>query len=113
MNDQVFVGLTTKSIDYAGCGLPLLNTISGDTWTLVEQYGAGFNITDPCSAADIISTMTNESFKKMRHGVSLMYQDHFSSEALMSRLGSALGSVVPARQTPPSEGPLNRTELLS
>lgn len=44
MKPSVYVGLTMKSIDYFEGGLPIINNIRGDTWTLVENYGLGVNI---------------------------------------------------------------------
>lgn len=44
MKDTVCVGLTMKSVEYLACGLPLLNSIPGDTWELVEREGVGINI---------------------------------------------------------------------
>ncbi len=44
MKESVCVGLTMKSIDYFEFGLPIINTIPGDTWDLVNQYGCGFNL---------------------------------------------------------------------
>ena len=43
MKPTVCVGLTMKSIDYLAGGLPLINTIPGDTWELIERYGFGLN----------------------------------------------------------------------
>lgn len=43
MKPTVCVGLTMKSIDYLAGALPLINTIQGDTWDLVEQRGIGVN----------------------------------------------------------------------
>lgn len=43
MKPTVCVGLTMKSIDYLAGGLPLINTIPGDTWDLIEQNGFGLN----------------------------------------------------------------------
>jgi glycosyltransferase involved in cell wall biosynthesis len=43
MRSTVCVGLTMKSIDYLCGGLPLINTIPGDTWDLIEQCGFGLN----------------------------------------------------------------------
>lgn len=43
MKHSVCVGLTMKSIDYLAGGLPIINTIHGDTWELVERYGFGLN----------------------------------------------------------------------
>ena len=41
---KVYIGLTVKCIDYLQHGLPILNNIKGDTWALVEEHKAGFNI---------------------------------------------------------------------
>lgn len=43
MKPQVCVGLTMKSIDYLQAGLPMINTVYGDTWKAVEKYGIGVN----------------------------------------------------------------------
>jgi hypothetical protein len=44
MKPGVRVGLTMKSIEYLGHGLPLLNNIQGDTAELVEKFGIGVNV---------------------------------------------------------------------
>lgn len=38
------VGLTMKSLDYMIGGLPMLNSIGGDTEKLVADYDLGFNV---------------------------------------------------------------------
>lgn len=43
MKPEVTVGLTMKSVEYLYWGLPLLNTIGGDTWRFIEESQAGFN----------------------------------------------------------------------
>lgn len=35
------IGLTIKSIDYFSAGLPIINSIKGDTWDFVEKYNLG------------------------------------------------------------------------
>ncbi|MGN1276987.1 MAG: hypothetical protein ACI4UK_08365 [Floccifex sp.] len=44
MKPSVVVGLTMKSLDYLWAGLPLINTIQGDTYSFVDQYNLGWNI---------------------------------------------------------------------
>ena len=44
MKSTVAVGLTMKSMDYFEAGLPILNSIPGDTWEIVEKYGVGYNL---------------------------------------------------------------------
>lgn len=38
------IGLTMKSIDYFMLGIPIINSIKGDTFELVRKYNIGFNI---------------------------------------------------------------------
>ncbi len=44
MKDSVCIGLTMKSVDYFAGGLPIINTIGGDTANLVETAGIGVNV---------------------------------------------------------------------
>ncbi len=44
MKDSVFIGLTMKSVDYFAGGLPVINSIKGDTWDLVENHSIGINL---------------------------------------------------------------------
>ena len=94
MTDEVFVGLTTKSIDYSVCGLPILNSIGDDTWEFVERYGAGLNISDPEAAAELINSLTDESYQAMRSGSHLLFEDQFSKTILLKRLDALLTPVV-------------------
>ena len=41
---SVKVGMTMKSIDYFEFGLPLINSIPGDTWAAVRKFGCGVNL---------------------------------------------------------------------
>lgn len=43
MKDTVCVGLSMKSIEYFGAGLPVINNLSGDTEKIVKEYQCGFN----------------------------------------------------------------------
>lgn len=54
MKPTVCVGLTMKSIDYLAGGLPLINTIPGDTWDLIERHGFGLNW-GPSSRSDWVA----------------------------------------------------------
>ena len=44
--NNLYIGLTVKSIDYLEHGLPIINNIKGDTWKIIEKYNVGINITD-------------------------------------------------------------------
>lgn len=45
MKEEVFIGLTMKSMDYFAGGLPIINNIKGDTWSFVEENNIGVNYT--------------------------------------------------------------------
>lgn len=45
MKENVFVGLTMKSVDYFAGGLPIINNIKGDTWDFVNNSEVGLNYT--------------------------------------------------------------------
>ncbi|HPF56344.1 MAG TPA: glycosyltransferase, partial [Clostridiales bacterium] len=89
MKSGICVGLTMKSIDYFAGGLPVLNTIGGDTQMLVEQYGAGFNICrdDLKKTAEQIAGMTPEENRQMRLNALRMFRELFSEEAFSKSLG--------------------------
>ena len=44
MKKSVCVGLTMKSMDYFEYGLPIINSIYGDTWEIIEKYKCGINV---------------------------------------------------------------------
>lgn len=44
--DDTFIGVTMKSIDYLDGGLPLINTIKGDTEEFINMFKCGFNYED-------------------------------------------------------------------
>lgn len=44
--DGLYIGLTVKCIDYFEHGLPIINNIKGDTWSFVEKYDAGVNVSE-------------------------------------------------------------------
>ena len=62
------IGLTMKSITYLRAGIPLLNTVDGDTWNMVENYHAGLNIqrTDISETIEKIAAMTQEEVNAIK-----------------------------------------------
>lgn len=71
MKDQISVGLTIKSIDYLSYGLPLINTIKGDTWSLVENYNIGINY---------VSSLELIDFNNNHNDVVAVFKSLFSLE---------------------------------
>ena len=60
MKDTVMVGLTMKSMDYMCGGLPLINTIKGDTAKICDEYQVGYNI-NKNNLNDIVSKISLET----------------------------------------------------
>lgn len=46
MKKDVSVGLTIKSVDYFSMGIPIINSIQGDTWDMVNREDIGINFED-------------------------------------------------------------------
>ncbi len=82
MKPGVQVGLTTKSLDYLSMGIPLLNNIRDDTWTLVEEEHIGFNVSD--SQSDVlINSIIDMNVKKMKGNALQTYENHFTPKSFM------------------------------
>lgn len=97
MKDTVCVGLTTKSVEYLAAGLPLLNNIPSDTWTLVERERIGINIKHGGwreeELLDEIVQMAVE-IKKTRPKVRAVYEAYFSENAFEAQMRDALEKIV-------------------
>lgn len=67
MKSSVFIGLTMKSVDYFAGGLPIINSIGGDSRYFVEQRGMGiqFDRENPAETARQIATITPEAQLRM------------------------------------------------
>lgn len=63
MKDTVMVGLTMKSMDYMCGGLPLINTIKGDTAKICDEYQVGYNI-NKNNLNDIVSKISLETVEE-------------------------------------------------
>lgn len=84
MKETVAVGLTTKSTDYFSIGIPLLNTIKGDTWNIVEKYGAGFNYTGH-NGNELVSLIKNNKLTEMREKALAVYDENLSYDTIRNK----------------------------
>ena len=77
------MGLTMKSIDYFCYGVPMINSIQGDTWRLIEDYGIGVNCdrkdADKCAEKIIESA---EKIQQKRGIIRELYRRLFTREAM-------------------------------
>ena len=94
MKSSVFVGLTTKSIDYTSSGLPLLNTIRGDSFDLVNRYNMGFNVTMPRINLDEIVFMRNADYQKMRKNAVLAFDENFYNVAVKAKINKIMSDAI-------------------
>ena len=80
MKTSVCVGLTMKSLDYLAGGLPLLNTIAGDTRVQIQKYGAGveFDRGDPAATARRLAGMTPRENAEMRRAALKLFEENYS-----------------------------------
>lgn len=88
MKSAVCVGLTMKSLDYFAGGLPILNTIGGDTHELVEHRGIGLNVCreDLRRTAVEVTKLLPEENLRMRQNTLDMFNELFSEEAFWNKL---------------------------
>lgn len=92
MIDQVAVGLTMKSLDYLSIGLPIINSIKGDTWELVETCGIGLNYEgDPEQLCLECETL---DYAKTRAKVSKVLRTQFTRQAFEGQVKSLLDTVL-------------------
>ena len=87
MIDSVRVGLTIKSIDYFSYGLPIINNIKGDTWSLVEKYNLGVNI-------DGNRILKLYKFKNEdRNRITMFFEENFTQKVFEQRIKKVLTDI--------------------
>lgn len=85
---NVMVGLTMKSLDYMIGGLPMLNSIGGDTEKLVEKYDLGFNV-DRDHLDELAQRICHEPADqalRRRRNMQEVYERFFSEETFFRTL---------------------------
>lgn len=92
MKDSVFIGLTMKSLDYFAGGLPIVNTIAGDTYQLVENLGIGVNLDRNCPerTAAMLANITPEENLAMRRATLDMFHRLFTTNVFQQTLHQLL-----------------------
>lgn len=81
--ENVKIGLTMKSIDYFKYGLPILNTIKGDTEQLVNEYKVGININE-LNVSQISEEI--EHYKCNLDNILMMFNKLFDEATINKRL---------------------------
>ena len=87
--NDLYIGLTVKSIDYFNFGLPVINNIIGDTAEFVTEYKVGIN-------ADENTVLDFDMLKDMRinnENVYKLYEDNFMSDVFINKLRKIIGGL--------------------
>ena len=92
MKESVFIGLTMKSLDYFAGGLPIVNTIAGDTAQLVQTLGVGVNLDRDCPerTAATLANITPEENLAMRRATLDMFHRLFTTNVIQQKLHQLL-----------------------
>ena len=88
--EGLYIGLTVKSIDYFNYGLPIINSIKGDTFSLIEKYGVGINVdkTSKLDSKQIIEMRMN--YKKIIN----VYKQNFTKEVFAEKVNQVIDSIL-------------------
>lgn len=88
MKDSVFVGLTMKSLDYFAGGLPIINTIAGDTTHLVASRNMGINLCreDLSVTATRIAEISPDTNLQMRQATLDTFHELFLETVFANKL---------------------------
>ncbi len=80
------IGLTMKSVNYFQMNLPILNSILGDTWEVVDKYQVGINIcdNDEMNCETIVKYVKNIAI--FRKNVKSLFEREFSSQNINERI---------------------------
>ena len=83
MKSSVCVGLTMKSVEYFRFGLPIINSIPGDTTQLVQQKGIGIQLEEGC--AEKLLALTSQDCLRMRSCVEQMFAESFEHSVVCNQ----------------------------
>lgn len=86
LKDSVFIGLTMKSIDYFAGGLPIINTLHGDTALFVKAHSLGINYL----SFEDLSEKAFRHIQEARFFIRSFYDINFSKEVFTMNLRTLL-----------------------
>lgn len=94
MKYSVCVGLTIKSMDYLQMGIPMFNTIKGDTRQLINKYGCGFNIDDVEKVSSKVSELDSLSYQKMRQSTVRAFEENLTLKAFKNEFKHGINNII-------------------
>ncbi len=88
--EDLYIGFTTKCIDYFAHGLPIINTIKGDTWRMVKERDAGIDLEKD-------TVLDSETLIRQRKGhekIVELYNENFTKKAFCERCLEVIDEVM-------------------
>ena len=79
LKPEVFVGLTMKSLEYFKFGLPVINSLEGDTADFIKTYGVGFTLSD----APRLATLSASEINAMKKKVQSFFNSYLETTVIM------------------------------
>jgi len=92
MKSSVCVGLTMKSVEYFRYGLPIINSIGGDTRELVRERSIGFQLKQGCG--EELASVSVETCLRMRQNVQAVFEEFFSDTAVKEQYEAVLDDIL-------------------
>lgn len=87
---NLYIGLTVKSIDYLRYGLPIINTIKGDTYKMIEEHNIGLNDDGNIKLQyDVLNNMRLNSKEIIN-----LYNKEFTSEVFENKCKEVINKVI-------------------
>lgn len=86
LKTSVFIGLTLKTIDYFNGGLPVLNTVPGDTADWLTTYGAGIQLESHVDVSEKVSQLTIQDIRQMKQQARALFDRFFDLRHTQSDL---------------------------
>lgn len=87
---DLYIGFTTKCIDYFAHGLPIINTIKGDTWRMVKENDAGINLEGQTSIKSEVLIRQRSGYKKIVE----LYNENFTKEVFTEKCHKVIDEVM-------------------
>ena len=88
MKETVYIGATMKSLDYFSLGIPVINSVKGDTAKLMEEYGAGVSVSNENYKNNIRDFLSKDknAVEDMRKASRRLFLDNFEEEKIEGEL---------------------------
>lgn len=90
MKPSVCVGLTIKSMDYFQLGVPMFNTIKGDTADIIQKYRCGYNVEDVYLCSESVRLLNDSEYLRMRKNVQNAFTELLTKKVFIQNLKHGL-----------------------